>query len=307
MENKRIHIILATVVVATLLWISVKLGFQYQTLVKAAVVVENIPTGMALKTAVPRALQLRFRGDGWQLVPLFLGRDLRYTLDVQSLAPGKRAITLRDLAERMQIPMGAQAVDMTPESLFVELESYEEKKVPVLVDDQSAFRDGYGQIGAPLVFPESVVVGGAKSIIASIDSWRTARRRFDNVKSSIDEYVPLADTSAYRLSFSPSTVRILIEVQQFAEKTLSGLPVEVLGVPENLEVILSPPKLDIVVRSGINRLAALSVRDFRATATYDEIIGDSTGMIDTRIGFPSGVQLVSKRPDRLQYIVRKRL
>ena len=102
-------------------------------------------------------------------------------------------------------------------------------------------------------------------------------------------------------------IRVQFNVQPFAEKPFSGLPVEVLDVPANRELILIPPKIDIVVRGGIEQLSGLSLRDFTASVEFGTVVNDTSGFIDPQIGPPSGIQVMSKRPDRLQYIVRKRL
>ena len=117
------------------------------------------------------------------------------------------------------------------------------------------------------------------------------------------EYQPI-QCSLLLLSLSPEEVTVRVE--PFAEKRLQGLLVEALSVPPNREVILIPPKIEVVVRGGIEQLAALTVGDFRATADYYSILSDTTGMVETEITSPSGVQIVNRKPERLQYIIRKR-
>jgi hypothetical protein len=37
------------------------------------------------------------------------------------------------------------------------------------------------------------------------------------------------------------------------------------------------------------------------------ILADTTGIIDPEITAPAGIQVVSRRPEHLQYVVRRRL
>jgi hypothetical protein len=102
-------------------------------------------------------------------------------------------------------------------------------------------------------------------------------------------------------------VHVSINVQPFAEKVLNGIPIEGVGVPSNREIIFIPPKIELVARAGIKQLASLVAADFHARIDYLSILTDTTGMVDPIVTGPPGIQIVSKHPERLQYIVRKRL
>jgi YbbR-like protein len=306
MRKKRLHIILTTVLVAILLWISVKLGFQYQTVVNARVAIEQIPPGTAISSRLPHSLQLRLRGDGWQLVPVAMGPDLVYPIDLRTFPYLTKIITLRDVVERLSIPMGVQVLSMTPDSLVVRLDRRREKRVPVRPDLALSFRDGYAQIGETVVAPESVSIIGSENVLAGINAWNTQRIDLENVRTSVDREVQLADTSGNILSFSPATVRVRIEVQALAEKTFSGIPVRITDVPANLDVIVIPPKIDLVIRSGVERLSALTQEDFQVVAPYSDLIVDTSGIFIPEVQLPTGATLVSRRPDRLQYVIRQR-
>lgn len=307
MKKQRTHIILGSTLFGILLWLSINMTYDYQTTVTAPLIVKNLPRGMAINTPMPRTLQLKLRGNGWRLASQLTGHELECVLDLASLAPKQRVIILADVAERINLPIGVQAVDMKPESLFVSLERYAEKRVPVVIEPHISFRDGYGQVGSVVIKPESVTIGGAESVLRDISAWGSGRGAFTTLRASVDSDIDIIDTSMQTLTVSPTTVHFTINVQPLAEKIFSGLPVEVRGEQPNREVILIPPKIEIVVRGGIEQLSALTRNDFRATVDYNTILADTTGYTDVEVIPPSGVQVVARRPDRLQYIVRTRL
>ena len=307
MKNRRVHIVLGATLFATLLWVIVNMRDQYQATITVPLVVENLPQGKAIQTPVPRSLYLKCTSDGWRLAALMMGGQVGCVLDVGSLMSRQIVLTMKDVVDRIPVPLGIQPVSMKPESVFVTLDSFGQKKVPVLLDGQISFREGYGLVGSPVVSPETVQIGGAETVVKAISFWRTEHTRFENLKASVEAEIPLADTSSYKLQFWPPQVRVLVNVQPYAEKPFAGLPVEILSVPSAREVILIPPKIDIVVRGGIDKLSALSLRDFRASVDYRDLLNDTSGFMDPQIVPPPGVQMVSRRPERLQYIVRKRL
>jgi YbbR domain-containing protein len=262
---------------------------------------------MAVQTPLPHTLQLRFRGEGWRLAGVLLGRAPVITLSAASLPSSRRPLTFNDFADHISLAPGVRLLDVKPDSLRIELGTSVRKRVPVVLDCLASFREGYGQVGPTSVAPDSVTLTGAETVLRGLDSWKTERRVFENIRGSLDAEVPLASADPFEIAFSVPAVRIAISVEPFAEKIIPGLPVQVSAVPANREVILIPPRIEIVVRAGIRQLSVLSATDFRVETSYTEIAADSTGAIDAEVACPAGVQLVTKRPDHLQYIVRKRL
>jgi YbbR domain-containing protein len=252
-------------------------------------------------------VQIKFRADGWRLAALALTKDLRAPIDVGALPQHQHVLTMLDIVERLDLPPGTQPLDMKPESVYVMLDDYVEKRIPVRLSHEVSFREGYGLVGPPEVIPDSVIVGGAARVVRRIDAWPPQRRVFRDLRSSVDEVIPLADTSAYKLTFTPSSVRLKMSVQPFAEKIFNGIPVEVVAVPPNREVMLIPPRIEVVVRGGIDQLTIIEQMDFRAHIDFRAILADTSGFMEPQITSPEGVQVVARRPERIQYIVRTRL
>jgi YbbR domain-containing protein len=182
-----------------------------------------------------------------------------------------------------------------------------DKTVAVIPDVTLSFRDGYGQVGPVIVSPESITVSGAATVLGQITAWHTAAVRFDDLKNPLEEDVRIAENADHPLEFSPASVKIRVNIQPFAERVFSGLPVEIRDLPPNRDVIFIPPKVEIVARGGIRQLASVLPVDFQVSVDYTSILNDTTGYIDPTVTPPSGMQVVAQRPERLQYIVRKRL
>ena len=307
MQRRSIYIVVFSTLFGVFAWISVTMREDYVTTVMAPLVLGEIPAGMAVQTPLPRTIQLRFRGEGWRLAAVLLAHSPRLVFSATMLPAGHKPLTFNDFADRISLTPGVKLLDAKPDSLLIELGPAVRKRVPVVLDCLAGFREGYGQVGPTSVAPDSVTLTGAESVLRTIDTWRTERRVFENIRGSLDAEVPLASAAPYEVAFSVPAVRIAISVEPFAEKVITGLPVQVTAVPASREVILIPPRIEIVVRAGIRQLSTLSAGDFRAVTDYASIAADSTGAVDTDVSSPAGVQLVTKRPEHLQYIVRKRL
>lgn len=306
LKNKRLQIIAATTVFAVLLWLSVNMSGEYLMTVEVPLMIENIPTGLALKAPLPREVQLRFRGDGWQLASLAWRSDLSLRPDGSKLDGGQRIITIREVAGQINIPPGTELTAIIPESLYLVPDTKAWKKVPVVFQGTLSFADGYGLGGRPVIEPDSIIISGAQSVLHSIDSWRTKRASFEQLKVSVETKLALDDSTPYHLSFSHSSVVVRVLAQPFAEKTFSGVAVEVRGVPPDREIILIPPRIEIVVRGSIERLSAFRIEDCSAECSFEHV-ADTTRYLSPSVTLPEGLQLIGKHPERVQYIIRRRL
>ena len=307
MKKHNLHIISASALFGILVWLSVALREEYTVTVSAPFVVQGIPEGRALSSPIPRSVQFRFRGEGWRLAGLFLGPDLALRFRFASTSSEPMTLTGEDFLEGIGHHAGITLLDVKPDSVRLETDRLVERRVPVVPSYTITFRNGYGQIGSAEVRPESVLVSGAASVLQHLDRWTTQRAVFRDIRTSLDVEVPLAQSESYTVTFSERAVRLRIEVQAFAERVLGGIPVEVRGVPLTQEVLFIPPKIELVVRGGIQRLSSVETQDVLAWVDYQSVIIDTTGIVDMQIRTPEGIQVVQKRPERLRYIIRKKL
>jgi len=307
MKKRRFGLVLASIVFGALVWLSVAMREQYTISVTAPMTVTDIPDGLAIRTAVPASVQLKFRGEGWRLAGLLLGASPRLDVAYAASASDIQVVTSGTVADRFAVRAGIQFLGMTPDSVVIGTDRRSTRVIPVVPDLSLSFREGYGQVGTALVTPESITVAGAKSVISDIRSWKTEPAVFADVKAPIDAQVSLLRDQAAPLTLSTGSIHLTVNVQPFAEKTITGIPVEVDSVPSPREVILIPPRVELVVRGGIKQLSSITAADFRLAVAYHTIETDTTGAVAYSINGPAEIQIVRRKPDRLQHIVRKRL
>ncbi len=307
MRRHTFHIAAAAALFGTIVWLTVSLREQFQIGIDVPVSVENIPDGFAVRTPVPRSVHVKLRGDGWKLATLLLGSGKTLTLSASNTPPHGYMNILSELSDRLALRPGIQIVEVVPDTLTIELDRISTKRIPVEADCVLTFGNMFGQVGPLHITPDSVTITGAESVLRPISSWRTVHRTFPDLQAPLDAVVPLSESTTYLLSLSPDAVHIRAEVERYAEKVFSGIPVEIRSVPSNREVILVPPRIEVVLRAGLNQLAALGDAAIHVTADYASIVADSTGTIEPAVTVPPGVQVLQKRPERLTYIIRKSL
>ena len=305
MKNKNLHIAVFSTIFAGLLWLSVNMGYEYQTTLVIPVALENIKPARSLARPIPQTVSVKIRTTGWQLFGLYFVPAPRYALDLTDITNRISFITSKDVSERLELPEGVRTLELSPDTITVVLDEKVKKKVPVEPIVQLSFREGYGLVGEIKAVPDSVSLTGARSILDRIDKWQTVPCTFSNLKSDVKARVPVSDTLSFGVSALPAVVDLQCDVQPTAEKSFNAIPVEVEQVPGNLLVVLIPPKINIIVRGGIEQIAALDKKDFSAFIDYRSILLDTTGSIHPVVTTPKDIRIVRQDPERLQYVVRK--
>ena len=238
---------------------------------------------------------------------MYLSPDIKYYIDVSSLGEDKFLITGRDLLEHIKLPVAVQPLDVKPETLMLALDEYREKLVPVEPKIVLEFREGYGQVGALQFAPESIRIGGSQTVLAGISNWPTVYRKFDNLHSPLDLDIPLEEPTTHSIEIFTSSSRMRLNVQPFAEKTFGGIALNCPDVPPNREIIFIPPKIDLIVRGGIDQLAHLSDTDFQPTVPFRDLSQDTISTVTPHLNSVEGVQIVSVKPEQVRFIIRKKL
>ena len=305
MKNKNFHVAIFSTLFAVLLWLCVNMGYEYQFAVAVPLVVDNLKPNRALVRPVPQTLNVKVRGTGWQMLGLSFMPDVRYVIDVGEISNRFNFATSRDMLERLKLPQGLHPIDIKPETIAVVLDEKVRKNVPLEPVVRLSFREGYGLVGDIKTNPDSVTLTGPRSLVERIARWQTEPLEFSNLKSGVNARADVSDTLSYTIVTSPTSVALQIDVQPTAEKMFKGIPVAMTQVPSNRLVVLIPPKIDIIIRGGIEQVAAASQKDFSAYIEYRSVLIDTTGSLQPIVTTPKNIRVVAMQPNHLQYVVRK--
>ena len=307
MEKKRYHIIIASIIFAILIWITVNLRDEYTVVMHVPVVLNNLKEGKALKYSIPKNVSMRFKGSGWQLAGLHIFQDLKYYIDLSLLRDEDYVITGRDWMEHIKLPFSLQPIEIKPDTIILAVDNYKGKRVPILINVMITYKDGYGQVGQPNISPESLLISGSKNLLESVSYWPTTFRKLADLNVPVNIDIPLEEPANYSIDLHTKRVLLQIDVQPFAEKTFTRVPITTVGTPQNQEVVFIPPRMDIIVRGGIQQLSKLTQEDFHASVSFQSLSKDTIESIVPDVTVYSDVKIISKMPNRFKYIIRKRL
>ncbi|MGE5313487.1 MAG: YbbR-like domain-containing protein [Acidobacteriota bacterium] len=305
MKKAKYSVILFSFIFAFFLWLSINLSNDFQVNLSVPLRIENLDSTKAIANRIPQALTVRVRGTGWKILNTLLTPSLAYTLDVGSVHSRIDIPAMEDAGEHMTLPQGMSVTEIVPDTITVTIDEKVRKRVALAPVVDAVFHEGFGRVGAMTLSPDSATVIGARSLLAMIDHWPAQPLTVREVKSAVNESVQLADPEMPSIGIAPSSALLHFDVQPIAEKTITKIPVTVNQLPAKRHVVLIPPTINIVVRSGAQYVASLDEKDISAYVEYRSVLLDTTGTIEPTIVCPEHIAVVRTIPARLQYVMRK--
>ncbi len=281
------------------------LGNQFTVSIDVPVKIEHLRNDQAIAIPLPKSVRCTVQGSGWQLLNTIFSPSLRYTVDFAQLSKKDTILTATELGEHANISPSLRILKAFPETVLVRLDLKASKKVAVLPVVNASFREGFGLVGKITSIPDSIVLTGARSLLNKISFWSTDNIVLNDINSPVIMTATLSDSLSFEIARSHTTASVSFDVQPIAEKTISDITIEIVQIPENRQVVLIPPKISIIVRSGVNNIAPLSEKNFTAVIDYKTILLDTSGMITPSIIGPENVKIVQLNPNKIQYVMRK--
>ncbi|MDT8325507.1 MAG: hypothetical protein RRA94_15440, partial [Bacteroidota bacterium] len=214
--------------------------------------------------------------------------------------------TNRTLAESMVLPAGVQAIRAYPETLYVHVDRFVTKKVPLRFRSLSvSFKPDFGMMREIQITPDSIVLEGAESVLRKLDSWPLESRSYSDLAIPVVEDVPVMDSLRGIVQFGTEKVSLYIPTEQLADVSFENIPIEVKNMPKDREVLLGHQRITVSVRGGVNYLATIGPEDFSAEIGFDDIVADTSGAIMPTIRFPAGLHLLKTDPEEIRYTIRR--
>jgi YbbR domain-containing protein len=304
--EKKTHVIIASLILSILVWLSVSMNNQYSVAIRVPFRVSGLGDNLALASPVPRNILVRARGTGWQLASSLISTSSAIDFDVSNLERKRILLTSRELAYSLDLGSSAEILNFYPDSVLIALDTIVTKKIPLMPRVDVLPREGFMTEGRPAVIPDSVTISGAQKLVEGISSWFTEPRRFRNIINSIDTKVALSDSLRGLVKLSATQAEVKIDIEQIADNTYKNIPVRVVNDNDSIQVMLLPPTVDITIRGGINKMSGITVDSLAAFVDFRDLSSSASPRIEPVVEAPPTFQVIAVHPDSVEFVIRSK-
>jgi YbbR domain-containing protein len=303
--RRNIFISLNIFIVTVFLWLYVNLNLSYTHVINVPFKVKS-GKSQGVSSELPANLEVTLRGKGWGILKIIASGNLEYDLDLSSYKKDSRIDLAQNLGESVNLPSDVIVQSVSPGFIDVTFDNVITKMVRVKNNTSVVPKSGYTIVGSVKIEPDSVKITGAGSILGKIKYVQTEYSVFKDVNSDFSRVIKITDTLGSQISLEPRMVKVSYNVELSAEKTLQDVIVSVYDVPDDREVLIIPPRINLTVRGGVEELAKLNINDIKVGVDFKTIESDEQGFVEPYIELSDIFSLIKIEPQKFQYIIKKK-
>ncbi|MCB9249200.1 MAG: hypothetical protein H6613_11995 [Ignavibacteriales bacterium] len=302
MKRKIITISLVTIF-SILLWVFVSFSGEFSITLNLPTQVTGVPENLALSSISSHEVSLSLKGQGWQLAQHTLGRDPKFFIPSPQ-KEGETSISSRNvLYANSWLSSTLQLAEVSPEKISVKVEKKITKKVEIIPVLSLTYKPGYDLVSQVEIDPDSVEISGPESVVNDFSFLNTTRVAVDKLEK--ETTLNLKVQNPDYLTIGTEECKVKLDVQKIVDKTFENIEVKKENIPPGYELNLSPMRITIVLRGGINLLSKLKNEDLKVYVRFQQALNDTNGSIEPTIEIPDFTSIIDFKPKRLEYIIKK--
>ncbi len=283
------------ILASCVLWFAFSMQETYTQVIDFPTEVQNLTQNQALATQPPDVVRVQLEGKGIQILRLY------YNTPTLPIEASNGLVDMGLTAPETINNVSIQTV--TPRTIEIRVEDRISRKIPVMSRVEMQFAPGFRMIGAVDVFPDSVTISGARSIVMEMESWPTEARHLGEMRDSLNAVIALSDSLKGLIDLEFAEVNVVADIQAFTEAR-RNVGVRAIGLPLGMQVTFSPATVEAVYQVPLSQFdQAMEAEDFYVFVPYADILRDTQGRAFPMIHLPVGIDIQHARfePDGLSY------
>ena len=265
-------------VIAFVFWFFIKSEDTYTVNLDIPLVARNLQEQKTYKEEVPESIFVTLKGTGRSFIWLrvfnnFYGDDFKAVIDLSSITDEynfELDSYYKENPEKIVLPssLDLQFVEvLNPRNVQIKLQRYMVKKVPIKSQILVSTEPGYIALGGQFS-PDSISIGGPEEAVNQIDFVFTEKDTLLDLIASVNGNWSILNPNKL-VSFDPKKVDALIDVQPISETIVTGIPVELINKPNDVNVFVNPATVSLTIVGGLNQITNILPEDIDVIIDFD--------------------------------------
>lgn len=265
-------------VIAFVFWFFIKSEDSYTVNLDIPLVARNLQEQKTYKEEVPESIFVTLKGTGRSFIWLrvfnsFYRDDFKAVIDLSSITDEynfELDSYYKENPEKIVLPssLDLQFVEvLNPRNVQIKLQRYMVKKVPIESQILVFTEPGYIALGEQFS-PDSISIGGPEEAVNQIDFVFTEKDTLIDLVASVNGNWSILNPNKL-VSFDPKKVDALIDVQPISETIITGIPVELINKPNNVNVFVNPATVSLTIVGGLKQITNILPEDIDVIIDFD--------------------------------------
>lgn len=189
------------------------------------------------------------------------------------------------------------------DSLFFYYDRLKSKKIPIVLNSNISFSQGYDFFKSYKLSKDSVIVVGPELILNSINSINTYDLELTDLKLSLTQSVKLNLLEVNNLKYSDKTVDVFIDVEKSTE-AIFNIPVSIVNIPKDTKINYYPKNIKVSFNVSLENYQIYSSKDFEIICDFNQF-HENGKLIPTIIKKPNYIKNLRLMNENVQYVILK--
>lgn len=304
---------LICVLVATFIWLMMKLSEGYSKEIEIPVRYSAFPKGMVLVNVPVDHLKVQVASQGFQMMTIALRNNKQVDIDLAKLklrpTRYKRwiaSIPSKSFNYEISNQLGVELVgnNVKPDSIYFVFDSLITKELPVVVNSKLSFSEGNTLYQEMTIVPSIVQVSGPALAVRKLKSISADSLILEQIGEDFTQHLKLS-TNNVLVHLNPTSVDVIGKVTKFSEFS-STVPLFVKTNIPDLKIRTFPAKVRITYSIPIPEFDNITDSSFRVEVVVDSMdVLKNNQLIPKIIKQPNFVKSSFLDVDKVEFIILK--
>lgn len=270
--------ILYSFLIAFIFWFFIKSEDTYTVNLNIPLVARNLQEQKTYKEEVPETIFISLKGTGRSFIWLrvfnnFYSDDFKAVIDLSSITDQynfELDSYYKENPEKLVLPssLDLEFVEvLNPRNVQIKLQRYMVKKVPIESQILVSTEPGYISLEEQFS-PDSISIGGPEEAVNKIDFVFTEKDTLVDLVAPVNGNWSILNPNKL-VSFDPKKVDALIDVQPISETIITGIPVELINKPNDVNVFVNPATVSLTIVGGLKQITNIFPEDIDVIIDFD--------------------------------------
>lgn len=308
-KSKRIHVFFLFLSLAFAILIFLKLSKQYTNTLAFGINKVNVPPENIILNDSNSSLNITLKTHGFKWLKYYFIKP-KITIDFAKEVDNKHGTYIWSksksyLYESSQFGNQVKLLNIEPDTLLFKYDTNLVKKVPVILNTNINYSQGFDIENSFKITPDSIKIIGPHTLASKIASIETESIVLEDVKSDISKKIKLKLPQGHGdILFSHKSIALTARVKKFTEGTYK-VPITLVNVPQGTSLKYFPKFVNVTYYTSLDAFNTIKINDFVVTCNYNLLANNQSFLTPQLVTYPKEVKYAKLGQQRIEFIILK--
>ncbi len=294
--------------ISVIMWFFINLSNNYTENIVIKYNYQNLPEDKVVVDGLPKKTEIEVNAKAFELIKYKWFKNIpNITVNIRKdavIKDNKLTFSSKIIKTLIKEKLGNN-INVLNDRLSIRtytLSTIKRKRLKVLPDINLNFASQYGLMNNINVLPYYVKAYGPKNVIDTLSYAYTVHKDFNRINKSKSVYVKLKKIKT--VNFVPDSVKIIIPVDRFTEKTIK-VGVNIINKPKNINIELLPAFVNVKFVVSYSNYDKITDKQFKVIADYKNMNKSAINRVEVRlIKHPKDIENIYIYPKKVDFLIK---